>query len=158
VELPKFNKELDELETLTDKWIYFMKTAQSLESVPQELGNVQELKQAFKIASTANLNAQELDDLDKREMWIQDQRGSISLATKIALAEGIEQGIEQGIKQGNLRLITRQLERSIGALSPDIQTCISQLSAEQLESLGEAVLDFTTLSDLTTWLQANDYR
>jgi predicted transposase/invertase (TIGR01784 family) len=164
VELPKFNKGLDELETLTDKWIYFMKTAQSLHSVPAELGNVQELKQAFTIASTANLNAQELDDLDKREMWIQDQRGSISLATKIALAEGIEQGIElgieqgieQGIKQGNLRLITRQLERSLGALSPDIQGWISQLSVEQLESLGEAVLDFATLSDLTTWLQAHN--
>ncbi|TAG87626.1 MAG: DUF4351 domain-containing protein, partial [Oscillatoriales cyanobacterium] len=114
------------------------------------------LKQAFTIASTANLNAQELDDLDKREMWIEDQRGSISLATKIALAEGIELGIEQGIKQGNLRLITRQLERSLGALSPDIQGCISQLSVEQLESLGEAVLDFASLSDLTTWLQVHN--
>ena len=156
VELPKFNKGLDELETLTDKWIYFMKTAQALQSVPEELGNVEELKQAFKIANRANLNAQELDDLDKREIFIQDQRGSISLATKIALAEGIEQGIEQGIKQGNLRLITRQLERSVGALSPDIQACISQLSVEELESLGEAVLDFATLSDLTTWLQAHN--
>ena len=158
VELPKFNKELDELETLTDKWKYFMKTAHSLQSVPEELGNVQELNQAFKIASTANLNAQELDELDKREIWIQDQRGSISLATKIALAEGIEQGIEQGIKQGNLRLITRLLERSVGALSPEIQACINQLSAEQLQSLGEALLDFTTLSDLTTWLQAHNNR
>ncbi|MEG4576544.1 Rpn family recombination-promoting nuclease/putative transposase [Microcoleus sp. N3A4] len=156
VELPKFNKELDELETLTDKWIYFMKTAQALQSVPEELGNVQELKQAFNIASTANLNAQELDDLDKREMWIQDQRGSISLATKIALAEGIEQGIEQGIKQGKLRLIVRLLERSLGALSSDTETRIAQLSTEQLESLGEALLDFTTLSDLTTWLQAHN--
>jgi len=87
---------------------------------------------------------------------------SISLATKIALAEGIEQGIEQGIergieqgiKQGKLRLIVRLLERSIGALSPDIQICIGQLSDEQLENLGEALLDFASLSDLTTWLQA----
>ena len=154
VELPKFNKELDELETLTDKWIYFMKTAQALESVPEELGNVQELKEAFNIASTANLSAKELDDLDKREIWIEDQRGSISLATKIALAEGIE----QGIKQGKLRLIVRLLERSLGALPEDTQSRITQLSAEQLESLGEALLDFATLSDLTTWLQANDDR
>ena len=29
VELPKFDKTLEELETLTDKWIYFMKTARS---------------------------------------------------------------------------------------------------------------------------------
>ncbi|MFB8797231.1 MAG: PD-(D/E)XK nuclease family transposase [Microcoleus sp.] len=35
VELPKFNKTLEELETLTDKWIYFMKTARTLRSVPK---------------------------------------------------------------------------------------------------------------------------
>ncbi|MCC3408192.1 MAG: Rpn family recombination-promoting nuclease/putative transposase [Microcoleus sp. PH2017_10_PVI_O_A] len=152
VELPKFNKELDELETLTDKWIYFMKTAQALQAVPEELGNVEELKQAFKIASTANLNAQELDELDKREIWIQDQRGSISLATKIALAEGIEQGIEQG-KQQLQQLVVSLLERRVGPLSPEIQTRISQLSAEQLENLGEAVLDLASVSDLTDRLQ-----
>ncbi|MGB8688200.1 MAG: hypothetical protein WCD53_12800 [Microcoleus sp.] len=33
--MPKFNKTLEELETLTDKWIYFMKTARTLRSVPK---------------------------------------------------------------------------------------------------------------------------
>ena len=151
VELPKFNKGLDELETLTDKWIYFMKTAQTLKSVPEELGNVQELKKAFTIANAANLNAEELDDLERREIFIQDQRGSITLATRL----GREEGIEQGIEQGKLRLIVRLLERRFGVLSPQIPTRIAQLSASQLENLGEALLDFTTLSDLTTWLQAH---
>jgi hypothetical protein len=31
VELPKFHKSLEELETITDQWIYFMKNAPSLE-------------------------------------------------------------------------------------------------------------------------------
>ncbi|MFP4009083.1 MAG: Rpn family recombination-promoting nuclease/putative transposase, partial [Spirulinaceae cyanobacterium] len=30
IELPKFTKELDQLETITDKWIYFIKSARSL--------------------------------------------------------------------------------------------------------------------------------
>ncbi|WP_337906923.1 PD-(D/E)XK nuclease family transposase [Iningainema tapete] len=30
VELPKFKKELNELETLTDKWLYFLKSANKL--------------------------------------------------------------------------------------------------------------------------------
>jgi predicted transposase/invertase (TIGR01784 family) len=47
VELPKFNKTLPELETLTDKWIYFMKTARTLSYVPEELGNVPELSTSF---------------------------------------------------------------------------------------------------------------
>ncbi|MEQ9542043.1 MAG: Rpn family recombination-promoting nuclease/putative transposase, partial [Deltaproteobacteria bacterium] len=35
VELPKFIKELDELETLADKWIYFIKCARGLETIPE---------------------------------------------------------------------------------------------------------------------------
>jgi hypothetical protein len=37
VELPKFNKELADLETLTDKWIYFMKNTNQLEAVPETM-------------------------------------------------------------------------------------------------------------------------
>jgi predicted transposase/invertase (TIGR01784 family) len=162
VELPKFNKTLEELETLTDKWIYFMKTARTLDFVPEQLGNVPELCHAFSIANEANLGPEELEDLERREIYIQDQRGAITKATRLGIEEGIkqgikqgiEQGIEQGIKQANLKLILRLLERSLNPLSPDIKTRIGQLSIEELESLGEAVLEFTNLSDLTTWLQA----
>ncbi|MEG4395708.1 Rpn family recombination-promoting nuclease/putative transposase [Microcoleus sp. BROC3] len=149
VELPKFDKTLQELETLTDKWIYFMKTAQILRSVPEELGNVPELRQAFAIANEANLDPDELEDLERREIFIQDQRGAITKATRI----GIEQGIEQGIKQGKLELVVRLLERRVGPLPSEIQTRISQLSAEQLENLGEAVLELASVSDVTDRLQ-----
>ena len=174
VELPKFNKTLPELETLTDKWIYFMKTPRTLSYVPEELGNVPELRQAFAIANEANLEPDELEDLERREIFIQDQRGAITKATRLGMEEGIrrgiergieqgieqgiKQGIEQGIKQANLRLILRLLERSVGFMSLDTQSRIAQLSAEQLQSLGEALLDFTTLSDLTAWLQAHNNR
>lgn len=154
VELPKFDKTLAELETLTDKWIYFMKTSRTLRSVPEELGNVPALRKAFTIANEANLEPDELDDLERREIFIQDQRGAITKATRI----GREQGIEQGIKQGKVTLIVRQLERSVGVLSPEIKTRIAQLSAQQLENLGEALLDFARVSDLTTWLQAHNNR
>ncbi|MEG4026826.1 MULTISPECIES: Rpn family recombination-promoting nuclease/putative transposase [unclassified Microcoleus] len=153
VELPKFDKTLQELETLTDKWIYFMKTAQILRSVPEELGNVPELRQAFAIANEANLDPDELEDLERREIFIQDQRGAITKATRIGREQGLEQGLEQGIKQGKLELVVRLLERRVGPLSSEIQTRISQLSAEQLENLGEAVLDLTSVSDVTDRLQ-----
>ena len=158
VELPKFDKTLAELETLTDKWIYFMKTARTLSYVPEELGNVPELRKAFTIANEANLDPDELEDLERREIFIQDQRGAITKATRIGIEQGIRQGIEQGIEQGKLELIVRQLERSVGVLSPEIQTRIAQLSAQQLENLGEALLDFASVSDLTTWLQAHNNR
>ena len=77
VELPKFNKSLEELETLTDKWIYFMKNAPSLAVIPDKMEAVSEIKQAFVIANEANLSPAELEDLEKREMVIEDQRNLI---------------------------------------------------------------------------------
>lgn len=72
IELPKLYKQLDELETLTDKWIFFMKNAPSLEIVPSTMETVSEIKQAFAIANETNLNPEELADLEEREMFILD--------------------------------------------------------------------------------------
>lgn len=92
VELPKFMKELNQLETLADKWIYFIKFARSLTSIPEKLDEIPELHQAFDIANQASLTPDELEDLERREMFIYDQQGAIALGRQ----EGIEQGIEQG--------------------------------------------------------------
>jgi hypothetical protein len=50
----------------------------------------------------------------------------------------------------------RLLEHRVGEIAPDIQSRIRRLSIEELENLGEAVLDFTSASDLTVWLQGQN--
>ncbi|MEA3228882.1 MAG: Rpn family recombination-promoting nuclease/putative transposase, partial [Campylobacterota bacterium] len=42
IELPKFKKQLSELETVIDKWTYFIKRAEKEEFIPKELNEVQE--------------------------------------------------------------------------------------------------------------------
>jgi predicted transposase/invertase (TIGR01784 family) len=64
VELPKFDKPLAELETLTDKWLYFLKTANQLEIVPPVMEAVPEIQKAFAIANRANLSQEEIDELE----------------------------------------------------------------------------------------------
>ncbi|WP_434685687.1 Rpn family recombination-promoting nuclease/putative transposase [Pseudanabaena minima] len=107
IELPKFNKELEELETITDKWLYFLKTARKLDAIPTVMENEPAIKKAFAIASQANLSKQELDDLERRAIFIHDQRNALKKATRLGLEqgkkEGIQQGIEQGIEQGELK-------------------------------------------------------
>ncbi len=144
VELPKFRKELDELETLTDKWIYFMKNTSTLETVPETMGTVTEIQKAFAIANEANLSRQELEDLEKREMFIEDQRGAMI------------KGRQEGRLEGQQELIMRQLLRRLGNVEWETQSRIRRLSIEQLENLGEAILDFTSPSDLITWLQIHN--
>lgn len=88
IELPKFQKQLGELKTLADKWLYFLKTARKLEIVPPVMDSVPAIKKAFAIANQANLTPEEIDDLEHQEIFIQDQRNAI----KKALNQGIEQG------------------------------------------------------------------
>ena len=143
IELPKFSKELAALETTADQWIYFIKNTSTLETIPETLSAVPEIQEAFRIAREDNFTQEELKELQKQELWIQDQQIAIEIAR------------EQVTKTAQLSLILRQLVRRLGTIQPETENCIRQLSVEELENLGEAVLDFNHPSDLTVWLQAN---
>ena len=82
VELPKFTKEVDQLETLADKWIYFMKYAVTITNIPPVMDSVPEIHKAFGIADQVNLTPDELADLERREMFIYDQQGAILQAVQ----------------------------------------------------------------------------
>ncbi len=87
VELSKFTKEVHQLETLADKWIYFMKYARTITDVPEIMDSVPEIHKAFGIADQVNLTVDELADLERREMFIDDQQGAIIKATQEARQE-----------------------------------------------------------------------
>ncbi len=88
VELPKFDKNLDDLENLTEKWLYFLKTANKLKSVPSSLDEVSEIHQAFNIAKQSKLTKKELEILEKREMFLHDNRNAILKAKQQGREEG----------------------------------------------------------------------
>jgi predicted transposase/invertase (TIGR01784 family) len=68
---------------------------------------------------------------------------------------GEERGILKGKLEGEQTVILRQLARRIGDVSPELQSQIQLLSLYQLEALADALLDFSTLTDLRTWLQTS---
>jgi predicted transposase/invertase (TIGR01784 family) len=101
VELPKFKKELTELITIVDKWLYFLTHARSLADIPEEMGAIPEIKKAFYVANQANMTLDELEDQEKREIFIQDQRG--------AIAKALQQGLEQGAQQRAIEIAKKML-------------------------------------------------
>ncbi|MEG4235061.1 Rpn family recombination-promoting nuclease/putative transposase [Microcoleus sp. Pol11C3] len=143
IELPKFSKELAALETTADQWIYFLENTSTLETVPETLSAVPEIQKAFSIASAENFTQQELNELQNQELWIQDQQIAIDVAR------------EQVTKTAQLSLILRQLVKRLGTIQPETENSIRQLGIQELEQLGDAVIDFNKPSDLTAWLQAN---
>jgi predicted transposase YdaD len=63
--------------------------------------------------------------------------------------------LERGEKSGEANLVIRLLNRRCGKLTPIQEEKVRSLSISQLESLGEALLDFQNMSDLENWLQDN---
>jgi predicted transposase YdaD len=62
------------------------------------------------------------------------------------------------LRQEALTMIYRQLPRRIGPVALELQERLLQLSASQLEELGEALLDFSRPEDLIAWLGQIDSR
>ncbi len=60
--------------------------------------------------------------------------------------------MRQGIEQGKRSLIMRLLERKLGDIPPSLETKITELSIDEVEDLGEALLEFSTIDDLINWL------
>ncbi|NES08177.1 MAG: Rpn family recombination-promoting nuclease/putative transposase [Okeania sp. SIO2F4] len=133
VELPKFQKTLAELQTLIDKWIYFLKETSHLETIPEVLGEVPEIERALNIANQANFSLEELDEVDRRGMALQDERGRINAA--------------------KLEVLMRILNKQFGEISQEITRQFDYLSDTDFDDLAEAVLDFNNLDDLLSWLK-----
>ena len=79
----------------------------------------------------------------------------LEIGEKKGLQQGVQQGLQQGVQQGEANLTIRQLKRRCGNLTAIQEEKVRLLSISQLESLGEALLDFQNMSDLENWLQDN---
>ena len=69
------------------------------------------------------------------------------------LQEGRQEGLQEGRQEEGVNLILRQLARRVGSLPSEIETQIRGLSLGEIETLGEALLNFSDISDLIVWLR-----
>ncbi len=106
IELPKFNKQLHELETLIDKWIFFIKNAENLDVMPENI-NDEGLKSAYEEANKFSWTQNELEVYDYVSMREGDAKARTDFATKKALHEGKLEIAQNGILKGyNNEVIT----------------------------------------------------
>jgi len=129
VELPKFNKSEEELETVEDKWIYFLKNAKNLEVVPETMKE-SEIKSAFESLKKFGWNKEELEVYDTISIYRQDERGRLEQA-KI-------DGLKEGEKKGKIDTALKMLQKKYAAetiadltgLSPDEISRLAQSLSE----------------------------
>lgn len=59
---------------------------------------------------------------------------------------------EEGREEATVNLVMRLLKKRFGELTPEIRSAITGLPLPVLEDLSEALLDFTSVADLQSWL------
>jgi predicted transposase YdaD len=62
---------------------------------------------------------------------------------------------QEAMEEGETRLLLRLLSKRFGKISDRSIQTINKLSLEQLEDLGEALLDFSVIKNLDNWLQSH---
>ena len=95
VELPKFKKSLEVLDSLSDKWIYFLSNANKLEAVPISMEQEPAINHAFQVAQQSQLTRDELETLEQQAKVLHDYQNSIAYAQQKAREEGKKEGKDE---------------------------------------------------------------
>jgi predicted transposase/invertase (TIGR01784 family) len=124
IELSKFHKKITELETEMDKWLFFFKNADSLETIPQQFVGSKEFKEAFHVLEQSLWTPAEIKAYQK----------SLDVLNRdFRLQEGIfDEGLKKGAQQEKEAMVMKLLKKGI-EISEIVD--ITELSFEYVEEL-----------------------
>ena len=105
MELPKFNKNIDQLSNLTEKWAYFFKHAEhsTLEEMDHLIGQDIIIKRAFQAIDQASWSEEELRSYDHLIKVRLDNLAVEQQKLKDAKAEGKTEGKAEGLAEGEAK-------------------------------------------------------
>jgi len=127
IELIKFTKELKDCKTLVDKWIYFIKNAESLEVIPENVKD-KGLKQAYEDAYKHNWTKEELASYDYADMRRQDEKGK----TTVAVRKAVEKAVGEAEENKTIEIAKEMIKENF---SKEQILKITKLSIETIEKL-----------------------
>jgi len=99
LEMPKFKKSINELETLLDKWLYVLSNLPKLMERPPELQE-RVFKRLFEQAEIALYSPEEQKRYYDNFMVHNDWNNIITTATQDAISEGLKKGLKKGMEKG----------------------------------------------------------
>ena len=161
IELPKFKKTIDELNTHLEKWLYLLKhLAELSDRNPLQEGIFRDL---FAAAEIANFSQAEQNSYQNSLKYYRDMNNVVDTSRQEGRKEGKIEGIELGERNVENRILDRDrsvilslLSRTIGQLPDDIELQINQLALNRIETLTRKFLDFNNVNDLVDWLTTSD--
>ncbi|KAF3889280.1 MULTISPECIES: DUF4351 domain-containing protein [Nostocales] len=88
----------------------------------------------------------------QEEQRFQEEIGKLKEQDKEGIMEIVTSWERRATLQATQSLVLKLLNRRVGQLPETITQQVENLSVQELEALGEALLDFTSLADIETWL------
>jgi predicted transposase/invertase (TIGR01784 family) len=98
LEMPKFKKSLDDIETHFEKWLYVLRHLNELDKIPPKLTE-RVFKKLFDVAEIAKFNREQLMAYEDSMKYYRDIKNSLDTARREAKIEGkIEGKLEEKIE------------------------------------------------------------
>ncbi len=126
---------------------------QTLREVSSVIDRIEDRRQKSNIAAATSILAGLVLEKDVVRGVLREEIMRESVIYQDIKAEGKA----EGIKEGEVSLVLRLLKKRIGEIRPEDESRITGLSVEQLEALGEALLDFSSSDDLRMWLAKKEF-
>ena len=139
LELGRFNKQISELETPFEKWIYLLKHLHNMKEIPSEFDEPL-FKRLFLLAEIGNFTPGELEQYYKSLNNMGDYYNILHTAKeeaeRIGLEKGLEKGLAQGLEKGDRdRAIKTAREMLADGMPVDKIAKYTDLSIEEIEAL-----------------------
>ena len=119
VEISKFQKSEDELETFYDKWLYVLKNLSVLTNRPKALRD-KVFDRLFEEAEIARFTPRELREYEDSCKAYRDLKNSLDTALRQGHAKGLEEGLakgrEEGLAEGHAQGLEEGLAQGYAAL------------------------------------------
>lgn len=135
LEMPKFNKTIDELETRFEKWLYVLRNLNRLEKIPDKFRE-KIFEKLFEVAEIAKFTPEQERHYEGSLKYYRDLRATFITkyeeGIKEGKIEGIKEGKIEGIKEGKIEIAIKLLNK--GMLLKDIVE-FTGLSIEEIEKL-----------------------
>lgn len=139
LELPKFEKKLEECKTVLDQWFFFFKQSERLSAIPSTATDIGVVK-AYNNLNEFNLTDEERAVYDREVKSFRDaedvERFKLEKAEAVGEAKGLKQGLEKGKAEGEKKAKLEMAKKMIvEGMSAEIVTKMTGLSAEEIEEL-----------------------
>ena len=131
LEMPKFNKKEDELESMFDKWLFVLRNLSSLFERPRALQN-RVFDRLFEAAEIAKFNPKELGEYWGSLKNFRDWYSVMSTQLKKGREEGLKEGLEQGRKEECFKNAKKMKQAGIAF---DVIAQVTGLSIGEIASL-----------------------